>query len=68
MFCSGTCPGFEHDGVCNVPNPCAKFTDCADCLTVFPTFELAAFVLSLASSAILGLTIACRDRRRRYAS
>lgn len=66
MFCNGTCPGFENDGVCNVPNPCRPHTDCADCRTLFPTYELASFLLSLASTVLLGVAIACRDRRERY--
>ena len=29
--CTGVCPGYENNNRCDVPQLCAKGTDCVDC-------------------------------------
>ena len=69
MGCTGVCtnPIYENDGVCNVPQPCAVGTDCADCKTDFPTIPLITTCMSGLLFVFTLVTICLRFRvfRRR---
>ena len=59
MACAGlSCHGYENDGVCNVPRPCAIGSDCADCKTLFPTYQLVTTIVSFLMMVLL-LVIVC---------
>ena len=59
MTCNGPpCIGYENDGVCNVPEPCNPGSDCADCMTLFPTLQLAACATSFVMLILL-LSVIC---------
>lgn len=69
MSCAGlTCNGYENDGVCNVPQPCPVGSDCADCKTLFPTYQLVATVVSFLMLVLLIIIICtrlCSAQRKR---
>lgn len=68
MTCDKKCPNYENDGVCNVPNPCPIGSDCADCMTLFPTIQLVATIVSflmLATLLSVVCTRLCRNQRAR---
>ena len=60
--CDGPCPLYDNDGVCNVPGPCVSGTDCADCQTIFPIFEIVAACLSFSLVLIILGTVCYYQR------
>eukprot|EP00966_Prymnesium_polylepis_P011511 265077-Prymnesium_polylepis.1 len=54
--CTGTCPGFENNGVCNVPKLCYEGTDCADCTTftqIWPILSIVFVVIFLTGAVYI---------------
>lgn len=65
-ICNSTCPGYENDGVCNVPQPCQIGSDCDDCGTRFPMMPLILVILSGGISMVMLFNLLCIHVRRRH--
>lgn len=63
--CTGVCPGYENNGVCDTQNGiCRKGTDCFDCTSPFPVWPVAGIIISLGFIGMSIYTIVLQCRRR----
>lgn len=66
--CNGTCPGLEHNGVCEVPQLCPEYTDCDDCAATSPLLKGIAVAAVAGFSLTMSVFVFLEARRLRVYS